>query len=137
MRTKTGQINKIKKENMMKKLILVLLLVLTFGLIACEEPHTHEYGEWVVVKEATEAEEGLKERTCSCGEKETEKIEKLAHTHEYGEWVVVKEATEAEEGLMARRRASRCFLISSILLSASVFCSSSCARIASLFLAPS
>ena len=83
----------------MKKLILVLLLVLTFGLIACEEPHTHEYGEWVVVKEATEAEEGLKERTCECGEKESEKIEKLAHTHEYGEWEVVKEATEQEEGL--------------------------------------
>ena len=31
------------------------------------EPHTHEYGEWEVVKEATETEEGLKERTCSCG----------------------------------------------------------------------
>ena len=92
----------------MKKLILVLLLVLSFGLFACEKPHehkyvngacecgekhncvyvegvcecgakenvhTHAYGEWEVVKEATEQEEGLKERTCECGEKQTEKIE--------------------------------------------------------------
>ena len=86
----------------MKKLILVLLLALTLGLIACEEPHEHAFGEWVVVKEATELEEGSKERTCECGEKETETIEKLTHTHAYGEWVVVKEATELEEGTKER-----------------------------------
>ena len=34
----------------------------------------HNFGEWVVAKEATETEEGLKERTCSCGEKEIEVI---------------------------------------------------------------
>ncbi len=34
----------------------------------------HEYGEWVVVKEPTTTETGLKERTCSCGDKETEEI---------------------------------------------------------------
>ena len=100
----------------MKKLILVLLLVLSFGLFACEKPHehkyvngacecgekhncvyvegvcecgakenvhTHAYGEWEVVKEATEQEEGLKERTCECGEKQTEKIEKLEHVHKF------------------------------------------------------
>ena len=86
----------------MKKLILVLLLVLTLGFIACEEPHTHAFGEWVVVKEATEEEAGLKERTCACGEKETETIEKLEHVHAFGEWVVVKEATEEEAGLKER-----------------------------------
>lgn len=31
----------------------------------------HRFGEWVVSKEATESEGGLKERTCACGEKET------------------------------------------------------------------
>ena len=100
----------------MKKLILVLLLVLSFGLFACEAPHEHKYvngacecgekhncvyvdgvcecgakenvhthafGEWEVVKEATEQEEGLKERTCECGEKQTEKIEKLEHVHKF------------------------------------------------------
>ena len=85
----------------MKK-ILSFLLILSFGLILVGCEHTHAYGEWVVVKEATELEEGLKERVCSCGEKETETIEKLEHAHEFGEWVVVKEATETEEGTKER-----------------------------------
>ena len=38
----------------------------------------HEYGEWVVVKEPTTTETGLKERTCSCGDKETEEIPVLS-----------------------------------------------------------
>ena len=87
----------------MKKLFAFILVFLAALLcVACQEEHTHEFGEWVVVKEATEAEEGSKERTCECGEKQTEKIDKLAHTHAYGEWVVVKEATEAEEGSKER-----------------------------------
>ena len=85
----------------MKK-ILSFLLILSFVLILVGCDHTHAYGEWVVVKEATELEEGLKERVCSCGEKETETIEKLEHAHEFGEWVVVKEATETEEGTKER-----------------------------------
>ena len=61
----------------------------------------HLFGEWVVVKEATVTEEGQKMRTCECGEKETEKIDKLSnsHTHTFGEWVVVLEPTEEAEGL--------------------------------------
>ena len=46
--------------------------------------HIHEFGEWVVVKEATEEEAGLKERSCSCGEKETETVEKLGNSIESG-----------------------------------------------------
>ena len=85
----------------MKKILsFLLILSFVFILVGCE--HTHAYGEWVVVKEATELEEGLKERVCSCGEKETETIEKLEHAHEFGEWVVVKEATETEEGTKER-----------------------------------
>ena len=80
-----------------KKFLLVLMFLCALLAVACK--HTHEFGEWVVVKEATEVEEGLKERTCECGEKESQKIDKLAHTHNFGEWVVVKEATEQEEGL--------------------------------------
>lgn len=34
----------------------------------------HSFGEWEIVKEATVTEEGLKERYCTCGEKETEVI---------------------------------------------------------------
>ena len=63
--------------------ILSLLLVLTLGLVFVGCGHTHEFGEWVVVKEATEAEEGLKEKTCSCGEKQTEVIAKLEHVHNF------------------------------------------------------
>ena len=64
--------------------------------------HTHAYGEWVIVKEATETENGLKERTCECGEKEQQTIEPTVHIHAYGEWVIVKDATTTEAGLMER-----------------------------------
>ena len=62
----------------------------------------HSFGEWIVVKVATEFEEGLKERICKCGEKETETIVKLDHIHSFGDWVVVKVATEEETGLKER-----------------------------------
>ena len=62
----------------------------------------HFFGDWIVVKVATEFEEGLKERICKCGEKETETIVKLDHIHEFGDWVVVKGATEDEIGLKER-----------------------------------
>ncbi len=35
----------------------------------------HSFGDWITVKQPTFAEEGLKERTCACGEKETEVVE--------------------------------------------------------------
>lgn len=34
----------------------------------------HTFSEWITIKEATPTEEGLKERICSCGKKETEII---------------------------------------------------------------
>lgn len=38
-------------------------------------PCKHVWGEWVIVKEATETEKGLKERTCTlCGAKESQEI---------------------------------------------------------------
>ena len=36
----------------------------------------HSFGNWETVKEATTIEEGLQERTCQCGEKETQAIDK-------------------------------------------------------------
>ncbi len=57
----------------------------------------HSYGEWKVVKEATEEEKGLKEKECAtCGDKITEETDKLEHTHQYSEKVV--EPTCAEDG---------------------------------------
>lgn len=95
------------------------------------EEAVHTYGDWTVVKEATEAEEGTRERACEvCGYKQTEAIPTLPHTHifgekwntdetshwkececgekseetahTYGDWRVTKEATEAEEGAKER-----------------------------------
>ncbi|MBP1560144.1 MAG: InlB B-repeat-containing protein [Oscillospiraceae bacterium] len=45
-----------------------------------DKPHTHKFGEWTIVKEATTTEEGLLERVCECGEKETKVIDKLVDT---------------------------------------------------------
>ena len=88
----------------MKKLFLFLAIVLTlvFALTACDDnggstEHTHAFGEWVVVKEATDTEDGKKLRICACGEQETETIPKTqsgggntsesggqsTHTHTY------------------------------------------------------
>ena len=41
--------------------------------------HEHSFGEWTVVREARCAEEGLKERVCSCGTTETEAIPAPGH----------------------------------------------------------
>jgi hypothetical protein len=38
----------------------------------------HSYGDWATIKDATEQEEGLQERTCTgCGNKEQQKLDKL------------------------------------------------------------
>lgn len=61
----------------------------------------HRYGEWVTVKESTEAEEGQAQRTCTvCGEAETRALAKLIpnHTHSYTE-EVTKKATCSAEGI--------------------------------------
>ena len=61
------------------------------------EAKGHSYGDWTVVKEATEDEEGLKEKLCSvCNDKVTETIPTLEHTHKYTDNVV--EATCTEDG---------------------------------------
>ena len=67
--------------------VLIVVIVLLLLLVKCEpeenvDPpveHTHTYSSWVVVDEPTCTEEGLRERTCSCGEKETEMIAALGH----------------------------------------------------------
>ena len=59
------------------------------------EAKGHSFGEWEVVKEATEKEKGTKERVCSvCSEKETEEIPMLEHTHKYTDKVVKPTCTE-------------------------------------------
>lgn len=71
----------------MKKLG-ILLLAAAFAVCglavfsACDESgHTHRFGDWKVVAEPTCTEEGLRERVCVCGEKESEEIEALGHDY--------------------------------------------------------
>ncbi len=45
------------------------------------EPHSHSYGSWTVVKNATCTATGTRTRSCSCGDKETETIPMLAHSY--------------------------------------------------------
>lgn len=73
------------------RIVLLAMAAAALGLAAfaaCKDDqappppmeHTHAYSSWVVVDEPTCTEEGLRERTCSCGEKETEQIAALGHT---------------------------------------------------------
>ncbi len=42
-------------------------------------PHTHVYGEWVTTKESACEEDGVREATCSCGDKLIEEIPAKGH----------------------------------------------------------
>ena len=62
----------------------------------------HEYGEWIIVKEASCTQTGIRQKECSrCGDVVIENTEAIGHN--YGEWVTVKEATCARTGIMERR----------------------------------
>ena len=55
----------------------------------------HKWGEWVIVREATDLEEGLKKRTCTeCGVVEREKLTKLPHVHYYKATVIDPTCTD-------------------------------------------
>lgn len=60
------------------------------------DEHTHQFGQWEVVKAATCAEKGEEKRSCTCGEAETRAIEKTAHS--FGQWTTTKNATCTEKG---------------------------------------
>ena len=145
---------------MKNKLTITAFMLVSMLLSGCSAPHQHEktswvgdtthhwhaclgcdeildktehvYGEWKTDKEATEASEGKKSRTCiDCGFKQEDKIAKLEHSHSksttwendeekhwktctscndlldqgehtYGEWNVIKDSTESELGLKER-----------------------------------
>ncbi len=70
--------------------------VVTTEAPVTDPPHVHEFGALNTVKAATCTEEGLAEKVCACGVKESVTIEKIAHRA--GEWVIDKEATATEEG---------------------------------------
>jgi hypothetical protein len=54
----------------------------------------------VIVKEPTCTEEGVKERVCACGEKETEVLAKTKHV--YDRWATLQEPTCTVYGLQVK-----------------------------------
>ncbi|MBQ8839885.1 MAG: leucine-rich repeat domain-containing protein [Clostridia bacterium] len=74
----------------MKRLISILALIvsiitlcLVLGSCGDNGPHTHEFGEWIVLKEETCTEIGNREKRCSCGAVQAEVIN--AKGHDYSE----------------------------------------------------
>ncbi len=64
----------------------------------------HEYGEWYIVKEATEHEKGLKEKKCIyCDNKIEETIDELPHSHVFSDWKVLVNETSSNPGLKERK----------------------------------
>lgn len=59
-------------KQLSKVLLIVLFAVLVFAVVACtkpvEEPHVHEYTDFIITKEATCTENGEKTLKCECGE---------------------------------------------------------------------
>ena len=49
-----------------------------------QEQHEHAYGDWTVVSEPTETEDGVEKRTCACGETETRAIPRKQLKVDYG-----------------------------------------------------
>lgn len=91
----------------MKKALLSLLLftLLAIILTSCGGGHTHDWGEWTVIDDATCTKNGMKERACACGEVETSVIEATGHT--FGEWLTLTPASCTIKGI-EKRECSSC-----------------------------
>ena len=62
----------------------------------------HSFGEWQTSKKATCTEDGMYERVCVCGEKETKRIPSRGGHVTSGEWETIKEPTAEVDGLKAK-----------------------------------
>ena len=78
--------NKKGEKKMVKRILCVcaLILALVCILTSCggEVAHVHSYGEWETAKDVTLTEDGVKERNCVCGKKETEYISFKPYAYE-------------------------------------------------------
>ena len=62
--------------------------------------HTHAFGDWEETTPATCTKDGVKIRTCACGETETQTIPATGHT--FGDWEETTPATCTEDGVESR-----------------------------------
>ena len=69
------------------------------------DSHTHTWSAWTVKTPAGCETDGEQVRSCSCGETETQKIDRLGHN--YGPWNVSSDPTCTENGVNYRK-CSRC-----------------------------
>ena len=67
--------------------------------------HTHGFGAWSVVTNATCTESGIQQRTCACGETETQEIAAMGHAQTID---AAKPATCTETGLTEGSHCSVC-----------------------------
>ena len=78
----------------------------TYTCVRCGDSYTethtgplgHEYGEWVIDRDATCVEEGSKHRDCIRGDDTQTEAIPVSKTHTFGEWVITKEPTCTEKG---------------------------------------
>ena len=62
----------------------------------------HRFGDWRITKPATCIEDGIRERVCDCGKRETATFP--AHgVHRPGEWQILTPATQYAEGLKIKK----------------------------------
>lgn len=87
-----------------KTTLIFVLAIIVAVFTACgdnvKEKHTHDFGEWITVKEADCTVKGEEKRKCDCGEEESREISAKGHT--FGEWETVTEPSENKEGEKSR-----------------------------------
>ncbi len=67
------------------------------------ELEDHTYGDWIIVKQPTTSELGVRKKICSiCAYEKIETMDEIDHEHAYGAWEVLKSPTKTSKGSIVR-----------------------------------